>query len=191
MLGSMVGPPGGLNAAGTAVLAVAGSAAGAAAAVRAGAALVDLGSAGPAALAAFRASNPGILVCAAHEQADVVRDPATALRTGAILICDSLAAAASARLPRAQLLVDVPPGLVPHAAAAGYAALVDLGDDAATAPGAGRPDPAGPVAVAAICGWLGATVVRTWNPRQVRRALDMAESIRGTRPPARTVRGLA
>ena len=202
MLGSMVGAPGGLSAPGTAVLAVAGNAAEAAAAVRAGAAIVDLGMAGPATIAAFRASHPGVPVCAARGHADLVRDPATALRTGAVLVCTGLPAAAGAPVPRSQLLVDVPPAMVPAAIAAGYATLVDLRDGPARAP---EPEPvtgvlapaglasglAGPIAIAAICGWLGAAVVRTSHPLQIRRALDMAESIRGTRPPARTVRGLA
>ena len=188
MLGAMVGTPGGLPWAGIALLAVAGNAAEAAAAVRAGAALVDLGTAGPAVIAAFRAGNPGIPVCAACEQADLVRDPAMALRTGAILVCTGLSAAGTP-VPQSRLLVDVRPSMVPAAIAAGYAALVDLQDGPAGEP-AGQP-PAGPIAVAAICAWLGAAVVRTSHPRPVRRALDMAESIRGTRRPARTVRGLA
>jgi dihydropteroate synthase len=198
MLGSMVGAPGGLSAPGTALLAVAGNVPEATAAVRAGAAIVDLGTAGPAAIAELRASHPGVLVCAASEQADFVRDPVTALRTGAILLCAGLPAAANAPVPQSQLLVDVPPAMVPRAIAAGYAALVDLRDGpaptpepgpAATGPASGLD--AGPIAIAAICAWLGATVVRTYHPLQVRRALDMAGSIRGTRPPARTVRGLA
>ena len=188
MLGAMVGAPGGLPLAGTALLAVAGNVAEAAAAVRAGAALVDLGTAGPAVIAAFRAGNPGIPVCAACEQADLVRDPAMALRTGAILVCTGLSAAARAPVPQSRLLVDVRPSMVPRAMAAGYAALVDLRDGPAGEP---AEPPAGPIAVAAICAWLGAAVVRTSHPLQVRRALDMAESIRGTRRPARTVRGLA
>jgi hypothetical protein len=189
MLGPMLGAPGGLPAAGTAMLAVAGNAAQAAAAVRAGAALVELTAAGPAAIAALRASHPGVLVCAECDQADVVRDPVTALRTGAILVCEGLAAADGAPVPRSRLLVDVPPAMVARAIAAGYAALVDLRDDPAQPPDPGLA--AGPIAIAAICAWLGAAVVRTSYPRQVRRALDMAESIRGTRPAARTVRGLA
>jgi dihydropteroate synthase len=189
MLGPMLGASGGPPAAGTALLAVAGNPAEAAAAVRAGAALVELPAAGPAAIAAFRASHPGVLVCAECDQADVVRDPATALRTGAILRCDGLPAADGAGVPRSRLLVGVPPAMVARAIAAGYAALVDLRDSPAQPPDPGLA--AGPIAIAAICAWLGAAVVRTSHPRQVRRALDMAESIRGTRPPARTVRGLA
>jgi len=34
-------------------------------------------------------------------------------------------------------------------------------------------------------------VVRTRHPQPVRRALDLTDSVRGVRPPARTVRGLA
>jgi dihydropteroate synthase len=50
---------------------------------------------------------------------------------------------------------------------------------------------AGVLAVAAVCGWLGASVIWTRHVAGVRRALDMTETIRGTRPPAWTVRGLA
>jgi len=200
-----------LPAAGTALLAVAGSVAEATAAAAAGAAFIDLGpadQAGPAAITALRASHPGLLICAASEQADLVLDQATALRTGAILICDGLAraerAVAGAGLPRGQLLVETDPGGVSRARAAGFAVLVDLRDGpaAAAAPGAAATGaaatgaaatgaPPGALAVAAICAWLGATMVRTSHPAQVRRALDMADTIRGGRPPARTVRGLA
>jgi len=213
MLGAMADPSGALPAAGTAVLAVAGTAIEAAAAVRAGAALVDLGTAGPAAIAAFRASHPGILVCAASGQADIVRDAPMALRTGAILACADPLAAIGAGLPAGRLLVEVRPARLPQASAAGYATLVDLRDGPDTSSGHGpaggqapqRPAPgaagaglgpapgvpgAGPAAIAAICAWLGATVVRTSHPLQIRRALDMAEAIRGIRPPAWTVRGL-
>jgi hypothetical protein len=173
------------------VLAVAGTAIEAAAAVRAGAALVDLGTAGPAAIAAFRAGHPGILVSAACEQADIVRDAPMALRTGAILACADLLAAIEAGLPVGRLLVEVPPAGVPQARAAGYATLVDLRDGPDTCSGQAPGAPgAGPAAIAAICAWLGATVVRTSHPLQIRRALDMAEAIRGIRPPAWTVRGL-
>ena len=46
-------------------------------------------------------------------------------------------------------------------------------------------------ALAAISTWLGAPVIRTRHTRVARRAIDMAASIAGTRPPALTVRGLA
>jgi len=71
-------------------------------------------------------------------------------------------------------------------------------DDPADTPGLDH-DPAdgehsavaGVVAIAAVSSWLGARAVRTRHPVQVRRALDMTASIRGIRPPARTIRGLA
>ncbi len=182
MLRAMAGARDRLAAEGTALLAVAADAATAAAAVRAGAALVDLGDAGSPAIAAFRANHPGILVCAAGQTADITADPVLALRTGAILACADPVAAGRARVPAGQLLVRVEPARLAAARAAGYATLVDLRDE----PG---PD-AGTLAIAAISAWLGATVVRTAHPRQTRRAVDMASSIRGIRPPARTVRGL-
>src|ERR1022692_407738 len=148
MLGPMLGASGGLTAAGTALLAVAGNAAEAAAAVRAGAALVEFPAAGPAAIAAFRASYPGVLVCAECDQADVVRDPATALRTGAILVCDGLPAADGAPVPRRRLLVDVPQAMVARTIAAGYAALVDLRDSPVQPPDPG-PAAASPAATGA------------------------------------------
>lgn len=47
------------------------------------------------------------------------------------------------------------------------------------------------VAVAAIATWQGAAAVRTHDVRAVRRAVDMTASVRGDRPPASTIRGLA
>ncbi len=57
--------------------------------------------------------------------------------------------------------------------------------------GSGLTPVAGIVALAALSSWLGARVVRTRYPAQVRHALDMTASVRGIRPPARTIRGLA
>jgi hypothetical protein len=182
MLRVMAGALDRLPAEGTSLLAVASSPDEAAAAVHAGAALVELGAAGQAAITAFRASHPGIGVCGSCDQADITRDPALARRYGAILACAGPAAASSTGLPAGQLLVAAEPASLATISAAGYATLVDLRDEDGA--------DAGTLAVAAIAAWLGATVVRTWHPRQVRRALDMAESIRGIRPPARTVRGL-
>ncbi|MGO9294813.1 MAG: hypothetical protein ACLP52_13225, partial [Streptosporangiaceae bacterium] len=65
---------------------------------------------------------------------------------------------------------------------------------AGTAPDGADADPAAVAAVAAIAAissWLEVTFVATRDVRAVRRALDMTASVRGTRPPARTVRGLA
>ncbi|MGH8962376.1 MAG: dihydropteroate synthase [Jatrophihabitantaceae bacterium] len=49
----------------------------------------------------------------------------------------------------------------------------------------------GTLATTSICAWLGATVYRVHNVVETRQTLDMVASIRGTRRPARTVRGLA
>ena len=202
--------------AGPALLAVVSDTAGAAAAIDAGADLLDLPEAGPDLIGAVQARFPGVLVCGAAPPADVLRDEATARATGARLICAGLDAARASQLPAVRLLVSVPPPLVRPTAQAGWAALVDLdraaaraaaerrpgepprvraadGDEAEYGP-AGRDETdqqAGIVAMAALGSWLGAAVVRTRHPVPVRRALDMAASIRGLRPPARTVRGLA
>ena len=54
-----------------------------------------------------------------------------------------------------------------------------------------RDPPAAVIATAAVCTWLGAPVIRSRHTRAVRRAIDMAASIAGDRPPSRTTRGLA
>jgi hypothetical protein len=197
MLRPMVGTSTALQAGRTALLAVADSAAAAASAVGLGASMVDLGRAGRAEVDAFRASHPGVLVCVDGGAADIVRDLATALRTGAVLICADPAAAVRAGLPAGRLLAELRPAqLGPAALAREYAALVDLPDgpgpgaDGAP-PGESPGAPAAALAIAAISAWLGVAVIRTRHPQQVRRALDMADTVRGTRPPARTVRGLA
>ncbi len=48
----------------------------------------------------------------------------------------------------------------------------------------------GTLATTAICAWHGAAVFRAHNVPETRQVLDMVASIRGTRPPARAVRGL-
>ena len=57
--------------------------------------------------------------------------------------------------------------------------------------GTGRDPLARAEAVAAVCAWLGARVIRTRYVAEIRRCVDMTESILGRRPPAWTVRGLA
>ena len=49
----------------------------------------------------------------------------------------------------------------------------------------------GTLAATSVAAWLGARVFRAHDVRATRRTLDMVASIRGDRPPARTVRGLA
>jgi hypothetical protein len=116
---------------------------------------------------------------------DLVRQAAHA--GWAALVDADLAAAQAAREERA--------GHAPgrgERAEAGEAGPAEAG--AGSWPAAGEradQDHAGIVAMAALSSWLGAAVIRTRYPVPVRRALDMAASIRGIRPPARTVRGLA
>jgi len=55
----------------------------------------------------------------------------------------------------------------------------------------GQPPLAAVIATAAVCTWLGAPLIRSRHTRAVRRAIDMTASIAGSRPPSRTVRGLA
>lgn len=192
----------------TALIAVAADADEAAAAAAAGADLVDLGASGPGLIARFRARCPGVPVCAELAPADVVRDLGAARATGALLICPSAEAAGAAGLPAARLLVEVRPGQLPTARQAGWAPLVDADrwgapgtwDGGPREPGTpgGRSQPdaepaalAGVLATAALGAWLGAAAVRTRYPARVKRALDMAASIQGSRPPARAIRGLA
>jgi dihydropteroate synthase len=49
----------------------------------------------------------------------------------------------------------------------------------------------GTLATTAVCAWLGARVFRAHQVTQTRQVLDMVSAIRGDRPPARAVRGLA
>ena len=202
MLGPMVMSAGVARLpAATALMAVAGSLAEASAAVAAGADLIDLGAATPETITAFRSQYPGIRVCAAGSQADMVRDAAVARLTGAMLLCGDPDAALDSGIPPDQVLVDVLPATVPEVSQGGLAALVDADRAAGLAAryyaadrepaGLGLTPVAEIVALAALSSWLGARVVRTSYPAQVRHALDMTASVRGTRPPSRTVRGLA
>ena len=204
----------------TALMVVADTAVAAGSAVGEGADLIDLTGAVPAEVTAFRRAHPGVPVCAdAGEdpdggQADLTRDPAVAAASGARLICARQEEAARSGLPPERLLIETSPAGLIAALAGGYPVLVDLhgtgtGTGTGTRTGPGRtsqdsgtsPDEAavsgdGPpgaaaLAVAALSGWLGAAVVRTRHPQPVRRALDLTDSVRGVRPPARTVRGLA
>jgi dihydropteroate synthase len=49
----------------------------------------------------------------------------------------------------------------------------------------------GTLAATAVAAWSGAKVFRVHDVAASRRAIDMVASIRGERPPARAVRGLA
>jgi hypothetical protein len=199
---------------------VADTAAAASSAVDEGADLIDLTGAVPAEIAAFRQAHPSVPVCADADaggdpyggQANLTRDPAVAAASGARLICARQEEAARSGLPPERLLIETSPAGLIAALAGGYPVLVDLpstgarpggmsrdggtspeggtSPDEAAVPGDGPPGAAA-LAVAALSAWLGAAVVRTRHPQPVRRALDLTDSVRGVRPPARTVRGLA
>ncbi len=151
----------------------------------AGARLVDVDSA-EALIPAIRRATADVLICGYAEGADLVPDADLAARSGAGLICRDLAAASAAvrlGIGPERILVRVAPAQTESAAASGWATLVDVDAVGGSLAGA--------EAVAAVCGWLGVSVVETRHVAEVRRALDMTETIRGTRPPAWTVRGLA
>ena len=50
---------------------------------------------------------------------------------------------------------------------------------------------AGTLAATSVCAWQGARIFRAHHVRQTRQVVDMVAAIRGDRPPARAVRGLA
>ena len=174
----------------------------AAAAAAAGAGLVDAGDDG-ALVPAIRRAVDGVRVCGEHEDADLVRDAGLAARSGATLICPGPGAAADAvrrGIAAGRILVQAAPAGIEAAVRAGWPVLADL--EGLAGPEAladldglrGRDGPAGLArieAAAAVCVWLGASVLRTRHVAEVRRCADMTESILGRRPPAWAVRGLA
>ena len=180
----------------------------AAAAAAAGAGLVDAGD-DAALVPAIRRAVSGVRVCGEHEDADLVRDAALAAHTGAALICpgaDAAEAAARRGIAARRILVQAAPAGIEAAVRAGWQVLADLERLADLEEGAdldgltGLDGPTGPdgphglartEAVAAVCAWLGASVLRTRHVAEVRRCADMTESILGRRSPAWAVRGLA
>jgi hypothetical protein len=161
---------------GTAVAAAATTGPAARAAIAAGADLIDLTGAGLLVMTEVRNRYPGVLICAPADWADLVRDLATARRTGAILICADPAAATAAEaggIGRSGILVEAAPARAAGLAAAGWRVLVDAGQVT---------DPHAAAAVAALSAWLGAAAVRSDHVAAVRRAIDMADAIRGRRP---------
>jgi hypothetical protein len=162
----------------------------AAAAAAAGAALVDAGRDG-ALVPAIRRAVAGVRVCGEHETADLVRDGDLAARTGAALICPGPEAAAAAvrrGVAAERILVQAAPAGIEAAVRAGWPVLADLEELADLEDLEGR---ARTEAVAAVCAWLGASVLRTRYVAEVRRCADMTASILGRRAPAWAVRGLA
>jgi hypothetical protein len=186
----------------------------AAEAANAGAQIVDAGDDGSLVIA-IRHARIDVLVCGPGSAADVGRDIPLAARTGAWLLCDgllgdgllgdglrgdalsrdTLSTAEQARrqgIDPARILVQVRPAEVGAAGQAGWLTVVDVDDDAAGTKAEATSDAeAAAGARASVCVWLGASVIRTRHVTQIRRCLDMSESIRGTRAPAWAVRGLA
>jgi dihydropteroate synthase len=117
-----------------------------------------------------------------------------AAECGAGLICSDADRAVARGVQPARVLVDAGAGTWPSPEAtrrveemvtAGWPVLVSV---PGPGPEAGR---AGGLAAAAVWAWLGARVFRTDQVTPTRRVLDMVAAIRGDRPPARAVRGLA
>jgi hypothetical protein len=186
----------------------------AATATAAGAGLIDAGDDG-ALVPAIRRAVDGVRVCGEHEDADLVRDAGLAARSGATLICPGPGPAAAAvrrGIAAGRILVQAAPAGVEAAVRAGWPVLADLEglagpealaglegiadlDGFADLDGLRGPDGVAGLArieaAAAVCVWLGASVLRTRHVAEVRRCADMTESILGRRPPAWAVRGLA
>jgi hypothetical protein len=168
--------PGRMLPDGTAVAAAATTVPAARAAVAAGAVVVDLTGARRPVMAEVRDRYPGILICAPADWADLVRDPATARRTGAILVCADPATATAAEaggIGRRGILVEAAPARAAGLIAAGWRVLVDAGQVAG---------PHAAAAVAALSAWLGAAAVRSDHVAAVRRAIDMADAIKAGHP---------
>jgi hypothetical protein len=172
----------------------------AAQAAAAGARMVDVGADG-ALIPRIRRELSEILICGDHETADVARDAYRAARTGAALICPGQGAAAAAverGIAVERILLQAAPAGIEAAVRGGWAVLADLEEPRGPDEPAGLDEPAvraGALAraeaIAAVCAWLGVSVLRTRHVAEIRRCADMTESILGRRPPAWAVRGLA
>jgi hypothetical protein len=166
----------------------------------AGAGLVDVGE-DDALIPQIRDALPEVGICGHGAGADIVHDAALAARAGAGLICRDAGAAAGAGqrgIKPERILLQTAPDDVQEVSRSGWAALVDL-DQATLAQGTlaqgtlaqGTESLAWAEAIAAVCAWAGAKVIRTRHVAEIRRSLDMTESILGLRRPAWTLRGLA
>jgi hypothetical protein len=173
----------------------------AASAAAAGAGLVDAGD-HAALVPAIRRAVSGVRVCGEHEDAELMRDADLAARTGAALICpgaDAAEAAVRRGVSAGRILIQAAPAGIEAVVRAGWPVLADLEgladlEEGAELDGLTGLDPHGLArteAAAAVCAWLGASVLRTRHVAEVRRCADMTESILGRRPPAWAVRGLA
>jgi len=158
----------------------------------AGAALVDVGE-DDTLILQIRDAVPEVGICGLGVGADIVHDATLAARTGAGLICRDSGTAASAvqrGIGAERILLQTVPDDVRATSRSGWAALVDL-DQATAGLDQGTEALARAEAIAAVCAWTGAKVIRTRHVAEIRRCLDMTESILGLRRPAWTLRGLA
>ena len=162
-------------------------------------------------VAAVRVAYPDLVIVAGawrHETArelcaagaDLLDDPGERLagvvaECGAGLVCGDVDRAVAAGVEPARVLVEAGTDTRPsdeatrrleEMAAAGWPVLVSV---AGPGPDAGRL--AAGLAATAVWAWLGARVFRVDQVPQTRRVLDMVSAIRGDRPPARAMRGLA
>jgi hypothetical protein len=97
---------------------------------------------------------------------------------GTARICRDLAEAEAAEasgLSRGDILIEAAPRQAAGLIQAGWQVVLD-------ADATGSPEVAAAVAAAALGAWLGVAAVRSRHVTAVGRAVDMAESIRGTRP---------
>jgi hypothetical protein len=175
-----------------AVLAPVSTVTGAVASALAGAGLVDVGE-DDALIQGIRDAVPEVGICGHGLDADIVHDAALAARAGSALICRDLGMAASAvqrGIRPERILVWTAPGDVGATSRSGWAVLVDL-DQGTAELDRGTEALARVEAIAAVCAWAGAKVIRTRHVAEIRRCLDMTESILGLRRPAWTLRGLA
>ena len=158
-------------------------------------------------VAAVRAAYPGLVIgvgawhhetarelCAAG--ADLLYDPeerlpGVAAEYGAALVCGDADRAVSRGADPARVLIEAGPGLWPSPEAARRLEELVAAGWPVLVPVPGESLDAGRLAAAAVCAWLGARVFRADRGTQTRRVLDMVSAIRGDRPPARAVRGLA
>jgi len=95
---------------------------------------------------------------------------------------EQAAAAVRRGIAAGRIVVQAAVSGIEPAVRAGWTVLADL---------EGLDGPTRTEAVAAVCAWLGASVLRTRYVAEVRRCADMTESILGRRAPAWAVRGLA
>lgn len=142
----------------------------------------------PDLVARLRVDHPGLILACSPGPADdgvgVVKNgvdllvgdeqAALAAATGAALACS---AASAARARGVRVVVVAAADGIEEQARAGRAVLVEAGEQ----------DPAW----LAVCAWLGARIFRTGDVAGTRQVLDMVASIQGSRPPARSRRGLA